>query len=104
MKSFKEVALVEYPRKGVYALSFISNRLDIETESGKQVYYSVFVPSTPTPVSGMVIMVPVEDVISLEMTVEEGIKFLVSGGVASPETLKRKKITVDTESNMKVSK
>ena len=49
---------------------------------------SVFVPSTPTPVSGMVIIVSPEEVTLLDMTVEEGIKFLVSGGVASPDVLK----------------
>ncbi|MFQ5452800.1 MAG: DUF502 domain-containing protein, partial [Candidatus Zixiibacteriota bacterium] len=90
VESFKEVVLVEYPRRGTYALSFISNHIEIEVDGTIKKYVSVFVPSTPTPVSGMVIIVPVEEVIPVNMTVEEGVKFLVSGGVASPSLLKKK--------------
>lgn len=92
--SFKEVCLIEYPRKGCYALGFLSNRVKTEIEDTTKEYFTVFIPSTPTPISGMVIIVPPEDIIPLEMTVEEGVKFLVSGGVASPELLKRK-VTID---------
>ncbi len=92
--SFKEVVLIEYPRRGAYTVSFLSNKFEIESK-GK--YASVFVPSTPTPISGMVIIVPVDEIIPLEMTVEEGVKFLVSGGVASPEILKVKKLNVNKE-------
>lgn len=88
--SFKEVALIEYPRRGVYALAFISKRVKINTNGTERDYCSVFVPSTPTPISGMVIMVPAEEVITLDMTIEEGIKYLVSGGVVSPDLLKQK--------------
>lgn len=91
ISSFKETALVEYPRKGIYALGFISNRLKLESDKSDNNYVSVFIPSTPTPISGMVILVPENEIILLKMTVEDGIKFLVSGGVASPELLARKK-------------
>jgi len=87
LESFKEVALVEYPRKGVYALSFVSHRVEISTDGKRRKYATVFVPSTPTPVSGMVIMIPDDEVRIIDMTIEEGIKFLVSGGVASPELI-----------------
>lgn len=90
IKSFKEVALVEYPRRGAYALCFISNRIDMEINGKIRKFTSVFVPSTPTPVSGMVILMPADEVILVNMTVEEGIKFLVSGGVASPELIRDK--------------
>lgn len=92
MDSFKEVVIVEYPRKGVYALGFLSNRMVIEKESKKNNYVSVFIPSTPTPISGMVIMFLENEIFPLDMTVEEGVKFLVSGGVVSPDNLKVKKI------------
>jgi len=88
--SFKEVALVEYPRKGAYAVSFISNRIMLQLDGVQREHLVVFVPSTPTPVSGMVILVPSEEVIPLDMTVEEGVQFLVSAGVASPDLVKRK--------------
>lgn len=85
---FQETGLVEYPRKGVFALCFVSHRFQLTKNGKTRDMVSVFVPSTPTPVSGMVIIVSPEEVTLLEMTVEEGIKFLVSGGVASPDVLK----------------
>jgi len=96
-ESFKEVALVEYPRRGIYALCFISNRIEIETAKGRAKYVTVFVPSTPTPVSGMVITVPSDEVIPVNMTVEEGLKFLVSGGVTSQKLIKQKKNALPIE-------
>ncbi|MDD3733114.1 MAG: DUF502 domain-containing protein, partial [candidate division Zixibacteria bacterium] len=63
VKSFKEVGLVEYPRKGVYALCFIARTVKIKVEDNLKNTFTVFIPSTPTPVSGMVILVPREDVI-----------------------------------------
>ncbi|MFH1373685.1 MAG: DUF502 domain-containing protein [bacterium] len=86
-KSFKEVVLIEYPRRGAYALCFISRRMEIAVNGEIRKFVTVFVPSTPTPVSGLVIMVPADEVIPVDMTMEEGIKFLVSGGVASPEIM-----------------
>lgn len=91
MNSFKEVAMVEYPRKGAWAIGFISNRINCYMNGTATLCASVFIPSTPTPISGMVVLFPDDEVIPVEMTIEEGVKFLVSGGVASPETLKRKK-------------
>ncbi|MEW5995330.1 MAG: DUF502 domain-containing protein [Candidatus Zixiibacteriota bacterium] len=82
--SFKEVVLIEYPRRGVYVLGFVSSRLDLVINGEVRKFATVFVPSTPTPVSGFAVMAPVDEVIPVNMTVEEGIKFLVSGGVASP--------------------
>lgn len=95
--SFKEVAMVEYPRRGAWALCFISNRLLIETEEGTRAYVSVFVPSTPTPISGMVITVPEDQVFTVDMTVEEGVKFLVSGGVTSQKLIRKKKLNSQIE-------
>lgn len=97
--SFKEVVLIEYPRNGVYAMAFISNHIQIDNDGQICDYYTLFVPSTPTPISGMAIIVPVDDVIHIEMSIEDGVKFLVSGGVASPETLlkKQKKATNETD-------
>lgn len=93
LKSFKEVALVEYPRKGSWSIGFISNYVEIEKDDNNKKHITIFIPSTPTPISGMVVLLPVDEVFLLEMTVEEGVKFLVSGGVASPEIIKIKKET-----------
>jgi uncharacterized membrane protein len=88
--SFKEVAVIEYPRKGTYTLCFIAQYLELERSGEVHKFASVFIPSTPTPLTGWSILVPFEEVIAIEMTVEAAIKFLVSGGVVSPVTIKEK--------------
>ncbi|MDX9859065.1 MAG: DUF502 domain-containing protein [candidate division Zixibacteria bacterium] len=87
---FSEVALVAYPRKGSYSMCFVAGRTQMEQDGAMVDSIIAYVPSTPTPVSGMVVVVPETDVILLDMTVEEGIKFIVSGGVASPAILRRR--------------
>lgn len=87
MKSFKQVVMIEYPRRGAYALGFVSNEVQCNIAGAAKKCITVFIPSTPTPISGMVVMVPQEEVLPLGMTIEEGVKFLVSGGVVSPEML-----------------
>lgn len=91
-QSFKAVVLIEYPRRGSWVLAFLSNRMEVDIGGEIRRLVSVFVPSTPTPISGMVILVPEDEAQLLEMTVEEGVKFLVSGGVASPGLIKRRSI------------
>ena len=89
-KSFKSVVMVEYPRKGAYALGFLVNELESnKTERGSKLL-SVFIPSTPTPISGFVILFPEEEVVHLSMTIEEGIKFFVSGSIISPSVLRER--------------
>ncbi|MFZ5981295.1 MAG: DUF502 domain-containing protein, partial [Candidatus Zixiibacteriota bacterium] len=96
-QTFKEVGLVEYPRRDAWALCFVSRRIEVDFEDSTEKSLTVFIPSTPTPISGMVLIVPIEDVILLDMTVEDGVKFLVSGGVVSPDRLKRKKAPARAE-------
>jgi uncharacterized membrane protein len=88
--AFDEVALIEYPRKGVYSLCFVTQRLNLEVNGSNRPFVACFVASTPTPITGMVVMIPENEVHLLAMTVEEGIKFVVSGGVASPKLLKQR--------------
>ena len=80
----KSVVLVEYPRKGVWAVGFAtkenSGEMAIKT---KQKLINVFVPTTPNPTSGFLLMFPLEDVIYLNMTFEEASKFIVSAGTSS---------------------
>jgi uncharacterized membrane protein len=87
-KAFQKVVLVEYPRSGIYALGFITKEVEMQLEKkepGKLL--AVYIPSTPTPFTGIVILFPKEEVIFLDLSVEEGVKFVVSGGIASPEKL-----------------
>ncbi len=84
-KSFRKVLLVEYPRKGLWSLAFMTsdNLGEVQAKTGSGVM-SVFIPTTPNPTSGFVIMVPQSDAIELEMTVEEGLKMIISMGVVVP--------------------
>ena len=75
--------MVEFPRKGIYALGFLANRIKVHTASGEKKFYTVFIASTPTPFSGIVILVPEDEAIILDMSIEDGIKYFVSGSVAS---------------------
>lgn len=84
-QSFKKVLLIEYPRKGVYSLAFqTSTQLgEIQGRTGEDVVCT-FVPTTPNPTSGVIIMVPRKDVIELDMDVDEALKMIISLGVVVP--------------------
>jgi uncharacterized membrane protein len=88
IKAFKDVVMIEYPRRDLYAIGFATARIRYQDESsGSKRLTGVFVPSTPTPISGFVIFVPDDEIIRLNMTVEETIKLLVSGGIVSPQSI-----------------
>ena len=88
--SFQEVALIEYPRQGLFSLCLVSRRNHVVVNGVDREYCVCFVPSTPTPVTGMAVLVPSENVMAVEMTVEEGVKFFVSGGAVSPDFIKNR--------------
>jgi uncharacterized membrane protein len=83
--SFKNVLLIEYPRKGVYSLAFqTSSELgEVQARTGEDIV-CCFVPTTPNPTSGYVIMLPREDVTILDMEVDEALKMIISLGVVVP--------------------
>jgi len=82
---FKQVVLVEYPRKGLYSIGFTTGTTKGELrDSIDQGGVNVFVPTTPNPTSGIFLIVPKESVQFLKMTVEDGMKLVVSGGAVSP--------------------
>ncbi|MEW6051342.1 MAG: DUF502 domain-containing protein [Candidatus Zixiibacteriota bacterium] len=89
--SFKEVVLVEYPRHGVYTLCFVTQYVELNLEGKLRRFVAVFLPSTPTPLTGWAMLIPLEDVLAVDMTVEAGIKFVVSGGVVAPPMIRNKK-------------
>jgi uncharacterized membrane protein len=84
-KAFKKVLLVEYPRKGIYSLTFqTASRLgEVQGRTGEDVV-CCFVPTTPNPTSGFIIILPKKDVIELDMTVDEAVKMVMSLGVVVP--------------------
>jgi uncharacterized membrane protein len=83
--SRKNVVLVEYPRKGTWAVGFATNKNtgEIKNKIGQEVV-NVFVPTTPNPTSGFLLMFPKEDVIYLDITFEQASKFIVSAGSTNP--------------------
>lgn len=84
-QSFKKVLLIEYPRKGIYTLAFqTGSRLgEVQEKTGKEVVCT-FVPTTPNPTSGFIVLVPKAEVIELDMEVDAAVKMVVSLGVVVP--------------------
>ena len=82
---FRSVVAVEYPRKGMYSVGFItsSGLKDITTPDGRRMI-AVFVPSSPTPFTGYTFLVPETDVIPLPIAIDEALRFIISGGVIRP--------------------
>ena len=80
----KSVVLIEYPRKGVWAVGFATkeNKTEMSDKTNKKLV-NVFVPTTPNPTSGFLLMFPADELIYLNMTFEEASKFIVSAGTSS---------------------
>lgn len=102
-KEFKQVVLIEYPRPGLYALAFVTGIAvgEIQRKTREKVL-NVFVPTTPNPTSGFYLMVPQEDTIKLDLSVEDAFKILISGGILNPESPElnhTKNLKTDTSSN-----
>ena len=94
-RSFEKACLIEYPRRGIWAIGFISTTAKGEVSkragSGQKIQ-SIFVPTTPNPTSGFLLFFPAEDVIELDMSVEDAAKLVISAGLVYPEDLPVKKI------------
>jgi uncharacterized membrane protein len=82
--AFQRVVLVEYPRRGIWALAFVTGSARRETDGAELLH--LFLPTSPNPTSGMMLIMRDTDVIGVSMTVEEGIRLVVSGGILCPPT------------------
>jgi uncharacterized membrane protein len=82
---FRRVVAVEYPRKGLWSLGFVTGRSfrALSAKAGRE-FLSVFMPSTPTPVTGFVVSVPSDEVVDIPISVDEAFQYLVSAGVIMP--------------------
>lgn len=88
-QAFREVVLVEYPRRGIWAIGFITGTTEGEVqELTEDEVINVFLPTTPNPTSGFLLFVPRRDLVYLSMTIEEGIKMVVSGGIVTPPDMR----------------
>lgn len=97
-RSFRKVVLVEYPRKNCWSLAFLAGEPVGEVQDKTaQTVLTVFVPTAPNPTSGFVIMVPEQEVIALDMTIEEGFRMVLSLGVITPRSSSGKSLIAVTE-------
>jgi uncharacterized membrane protein len=81
---FKKVALIEYPRRGIYSLGFITGRVSHKLSANTRPHMvGVFVPTTPNPTSGFYLIVPEEDIVNVDISVEDAFKLILSGGMVS---------------------
>lgn len=86
--SFQTVVLVEYPREGIYSVGFITSEQAVEVqEKTNKKCVCIFIPTTPIPTGGFLIVVPEEKIIKLDMSVEDGFKYIISIGAISQERL-----------------
>ncbi len=90
--SFRQVVLVEFPRKEMFCLGFLTREIKTDFKDKPDDLIAVFIPSTPTPISGFTLLFPKEKVTPLDITVEQGIRFFVSGGITAPEMFCRKDV------------
>jgi uncharacterized membrane protein len=82
---FSKVVLVEFPRKGMHSVGFLTNKARGEAQAKTTAeVWTVFVPTTPNPTTGFLVMLPREEIVELEMSVGEGMKMVISGGAVVP--------------------
>ena len=83
--AFRRVALLEYPRRGVYVIGFITgeSRGEVQKKTDKNMI-NVFVPTTPNPTSGFYVLIPEDELVALDMTIEDAFKLIISGGIFTP--------------------
>lgn len=85
---YRRACIIEYPRKGLWSIGFVTSDAAVEVEAkAKEKMINVFVPNTPTPATGFLVLVPARDVVLLDMKTEDAFKYVVSGGVLKPSSL-----------------
>ena len=83
--AFREAVLIEYPRRGIWAIGFITGTTKGEVQNlTLEETVNIFLPTTPNPTSGFLLFVPREEVVPVDMSVEEAVKMVISGGIVTP--------------------
>lgn len=90
--AFREAVLIEYPRRGIWAIGFVTGKTRGEVQNmSSEDLVNVFVPTTPNPTSGFLLFFPRDELITLDMGVEEAVKMVVSGGIVTPDDPRAKR-------------
>lgn len=90
--SFKKVVLIEFPRKGVYSIGFLTSTLAPELAPNREEkFYNIFIPTTPNPTSGYFLILPEQDIHIINITRQEAMAMVISGGIIQPEQFKKMK-------------
>ena len=88
--SFKKVVLIEFPRKNLYSIGFLTSEMPHELiPEKKERFFNVFVPTTPNPTSGYFVILPEEDITIVDLTRQEAMALIISGGIIQPERFKK---------------
>jgi len=88
--SFKQVVMIEFPRKGIYCLGFLTSELPTDLAPKKEEhFFNIFVPTTPNPTSGYFIILAEKDITNVKLTRQEAMAMIISGGIIQPDRLKK---------------
>jgi len=88
-KTFRLVVMLEWPRRGVYCIGFVTNESRLAGSDPPLEFYHVYIPNPPNPTSGFLALIPKGEAIPLALSVEEGLKLVLSGGIVTPAVLNR---------------
>jgi uncharacterized membrane protein len=87
-RTFRKVVMIEYPRKGLFTIGFVTNEMSFTRPDGTTIdFLNVYIPNPPNPTSGVLCLVPKPEAVQLSLSIEEGLKLVLSGGIVLPEKL-----------------
>jgi len=99
-KTFRQVIMTEYPRKGLYCIGFVTNEMKCRMPDGTITeFLNIYIPNPPNPTSGMLVLVPKQEAIKLDLSIEEGLKLVLSGGIVVPELLSGHSLVTQERTN-----
>jgi uncharacterized membrane protein len=93
-KTFRQVVMTEYPRQGLYSVGFVTNEMSFTAPNGTTIdFLNVYIPNPPNPTSGFLVLIPRQEAIELNLSIEDGLKLVLSGGIVVPEKLTGQRMT-----------
>ncbi len=96
--SFKDVVYVEFPRPGIYSIGFLTSEVPTELAPDKtKTYYNVYIPTTPNPTTGFFVVLPKDQFHHADLTRQEAITLIISGGILQPDRFKKEEIKEESE-------